>query len=225
MIRKKTYATGFLVLLISLTQSAQADQGIDLGSGWLFSGDIRTGYVTYNYDNPNGDTTINKGHKDSQGFYLIPKLSIQTPNFRGFSAKITGAAATDFGLNNPKKEIRNFVFDASDLESYVILQEAYVAYESEDKAHAALIGRNELYTPMIDTDDWYMLANSFEVLTYTNRSVTDLMLTGGYFHKMAGVWDSGANGTEFHSMSDASFVAAEDKARADDNGIAYLGAV
>ena len=50
------------------------------------------------------------------------------------------------------------------------------------------------------------------------------MLTGGYFHKMAGVWDSGANGTEFHSMSDVSFVAAEDKTRANDKGIAYLAA-
>ncbi len=219
---KKVTALGFLALTVSLAQTAQAEQGIDLGGGWLFSGDLRTGYVTYNYDNPGGDSAINKGHKDSQGFYVVPKLSIQTPDFGGFSAKITGAAATDFGFNNPEKESRNFVFDANDLESFALLQEAYIAYESEDKKHSALVGRNELFTPMIDTDDWYMQANSFEVLTYTNRSVSDLMFTGGYFHKMAGVWDSGANGTEFHSMSEASFVASEDKARADDNGIAYL---
>jgi len=221
---KKLYTAALLTLLTSFGQSAHAEQGIDIGGGWLFSGDIRTGYITYDYNNPDGDSTVNKGHKDSQGFYLIPKLSIQTPVLGGFTAKITGVAATDFGLNNPEKESRNFVFDANDLESFAILQEAYIAYESEDKAHVALLGRNELYTPMIDTDDWYMQANSFEVLTYTNRSISSLMFTGGYFHKMAGVWDSGANGTEFHSMSDASFVGSEDKARADDKGIAYLAA-
>ncbi len=219
---KKLYTLAALALALSGTHAAQAEQGIDLGGGWLFSGDIRTGWVTYNYNNPNGIPGINKGHKDSQGFYVVPKLSIETPNWAGFSAKITGAGATDFGLNNPDKESRNFVFDGGDLESFVILQEAFIAFASENKAHSALIGRNELYTPMIDTDDWYMQANSFEVMTYTNRSVPDLMFTGGYLHKMAGVWDSGANGTEFHAMSDTSFVAAEDKARADDNGVGYL---
>lgn len=220
---KKIYAAGFLTLLLSWNHTVHAEQGIDLGGGWLFSGDLRTGYVTYDYNNPNGDATINQGHKDSQGFYIVPKLSIQTPDWSGFSAKVTGAGATDFGLNNPNKESRTFVFDGNDLESFLILQEAYIAFDSENNAHSARIGRDELYTPMIDTDDWYMLANSFEVATYTNRSITDLMITGGYLHKMAGVWDSAANGTEFHSMSDSSFVASEDKFRADDKGVGYLG--
>jgi outer membrane porin, OprD family len=221
---KKVYVVGFLTLFFSLSHSAHAEQGIDLGSGWLFSGDLRTGYVTYNYDNPNGDAGINRGHKDSQGFYFVPKLSIETPTWGGFSAKITGAGASDFGLNNPEKESRNFIFDANDLESFAILQEAYITYSNDNAAHSALVGRNELYTPMIDTDDWYMLANSFEVAAYTNRSITNLMITGGYLHKMAGVWDSGANGTEFHSMSDSSFVSSEDKIRANDNGVGYLAA-
>jgi len=222
MTEKKLYAAGALALILALGQTAHAEQGIDIGGGWLFSGDLRTGYVTYDYDNPAGDPTINRGHKDSQGFYIVPKLSIETPTWAGFSAKVTGAGATDLDINNPDKESRNFVFDANDLKSFAILQEAFIAFNSEDKEHSALVGRNELFTPMIDTDDWYMQANSFEVATYTNHSITNLMLTGGYLHRMAGVWDSGANGTEFHSMSDASFVAAEDKARADDKGIAYL---
>ena len=217
-------ATTALILGTGFSSSVSAEQDIDIGGGWKFSGDLRTGYVVYDYGNPDGLATLSRGHKDSQGYYLVPKLSITTPNWAGFSAKLTGAAATDFGLNNPEKESRNFVFDSTDLESFAILQEAYIAFDSTDNSHSALVGRNELYTPMIETDDWYMLANSFEVVTYTNRSVSDLMLTTGYFHKMAGVWDSGANGTEFHSMSDASFVAADDKERADESGVFYLGA-
>ncbi len=215
---------GLWVLGFSGVAPVHAEQGIDLGNGWMFSGDIRTGWVSYDYSNPSGDPFINKGHKDSEGFYVVPKLSIQTPALSGFYAKVTGAAATDFGINNPEKESRNFVFDADDLESYAILQEMFVAFDSPDKSHHALIGRNEITTPMIEADDYYMLADSFEVLTYSNRSLDNVMFTGGYFHKMAGVWDSGANGTEFRSMSDASFVASADKARADDNGVGYLGA-
>ncbi len=221
---KKFCTVTLMALALATPQYSQADQGIDIGSGWLFLGDLRTGYVNYNYNNPNGDAATNKGHKDSQGFYVVPKLSIQTPSLGGFYAKVTGAGATDFGLNNPEKESRNFVFDANDLESYAILQEAFLAYKAPDDKQSAIIGRNELYTPMIDTDDWYMLGNSFEVATYTNRFIPDWMFTGGYLHKMAGVWDSGANGTKFNSMSDASSVAAADKERADDNGVGYLAA-
>ncbi len=203
--------------------AAHAEQGIDLGSGWIVSGDMRTGWIDYDYDNPTSDPAINRGHQDSRGFYVVPKVSLQTPSFSGLYAKVAAAAATDFGINDEDRESRNFVFDPVDLKSYAILQEAFVGFESRDKAHFALIGRNEIYTPMIELDDWYFLADSFEVATYTNRSFAHVMLTGGYFHQMAGVWDSGANGTEFHSMSDASYVASEDKQRADDNGVAYLG--
>ncbi len=220
---KEICMVGLCVLGVSGVQPVCAEQGIDLGGGWLFSGDIRTGWVNYDYSNPTGDSSVNKGHKDSKGFYIVPKLSIQTPVMGGFYAKVTGAAATDFGINDPEDESRNFVFAPQDLESFAILQEVFLAFDTSDKKHHALVGRNEISTPMIETDDYYMLANSFEILTYTNRSFEHLMLTGGYFHKMAGVWDSGANGTEFHSMSDTSFVASADKERADDSGVGYAG--
>jgi len=93
------------------------NSGINIGAGWLISGDIRTGWLQYGYDNPasvrfqgpddkyqRGDPNINKGHTDSQGFYVIPKLSITTPILGGFYAKVTGAAATDFGINNENDE-------------------------------------------------------------------------------------------------------------------------
>jgi len=41
---------------------------------------------------------------------------------------------------------------------------------------------------------------------------------------MAGVWDSGDDGTEFNSMSDASFVPQVNKEEADDKGV-YYGAI
>ena len=209
---------------------AHINNGIDVGAGWLISGDIRAGWLQYGYDNPasahfqgpgdkyqKGNPDINKGHTDSQGFYVIPKISITTPMLSGFYAKVTGAAATDFGINDVNDESRNFVFDGNDRKSYAILQEAHVAFDAN--GNRVMIGAEELTTPMIDADDWYMLANTFQMAYYTNTMLEDNMFTVGYFYKMAGVWDSGANGTEYHSMSDASFVSQADKDNADDSGV------
>jgi len=188
-------------------------------NSYMTSGEIRTGWVSYDYGNPNGDPSINKGHKDSEGFYVVPKVSLQTPEKKGFNAKVTLAGATDFGINDEDKQSRNFVFDPIENKSFVILQELYLEYDNE--AHNALIGRNEIVTPMIDFDDWYMLGNSFEIARYTNNSLDDTTLHIGFFNKMAGVWDSGANGTEFHYMSDASFTTAESKTNANGAGVYY----
>ena len=87
-----------------------------------------------------------------------------------------------------------------------------------------LIGRKEYVTPMIDADDYYMLANSFTMGVYENRFLANTDIRAGYFAEMAGVWDSGDNGTEFHSMSDASFVPQVNKDEADDTGV-YFAAV
>lgn len=220
--------------------SHEGEKGIDIGSGWIFSGDVRAGWLEYDYQNPSNTnppkyrdpkTGVNQNHVDSQGFYIIPKLSIESPVWNNFQAKVTGAAATDFGLNNEADESRNFVFNAADPKSYAILQEAYLSYGQ--KGNHFVAGRKEVSTPMIDSDDWYMLANSFEVAYYLNDMYEDIRFGAGYFHKMAGVWDSGAydkdhpdvapkGGTDFYSMSQASFVADADKHRADDKGISVV---
>jgi len=224
---KITLALGSVYLLgvSSLAQESVND--------WKISGDFRTGYVKYNYDNPplyidaNGNiigssSTKARGHIDSKGFYITPKISLSSPTYQNFMLKATVAGATDFGLNDEKYEKRNFVFDPNERKSFILLQEAYLKYET--KEHKVLVGREELITPMIDSDDWYMLANSFELAYYKNSSLSNTDIYGGYFSKMAGVWDSGANGTEFHYMSDASFVSTEDKLRADGKGV-YFAAV
>ena len=188
-------------------------------NGYTASGDMRTGWVSYDYGNPNGEPSINKGHRDSEGFYVIPKVSLQTPQHKGFNAKLTLAGATDFGINDEDKQSRNFVFDPTENKSFAILQEIYLEYDTDK--HNALIGRNEIITPMIDFDDYYMLGNSFEIAKYTNSSLTDTKIHIGFFNKMAGVWDSGANGTEFNYMSSASFVPQTNKDAAGDAGVYY----
>ena len=97
------------------------------------------------------------------------------------------------------------------------MQEAHLTYDEGD--HKFLIGAEELATPMIDADDWYLLSNSFQLAYYANRSFENILLPGGYFYKMAGPWDSGADGTTYNSMAEASFVGARDKENAGDSGV------
>jgi len=211
--------------MMLVSSALYAQDGIEIVDGWEVSGDIRVGWVEYDYSNPPKDDgtasnpDINNGHIDSHGIYTTPKISISSPKDSRIRFKTTIAGATDFGINDEKYEKRNFVFDPNEKKSYMILQEAYLSYE--DKQHKLLVGREELVTPMIDKDDWYMFADSFELAYYQNKSLKDTTIMGGYFSKMAGVWDSGANGTKFESMSQASFIDGADKAHIGAKGISF----
>jgi len=209
-------------------ENVVGSKGIHLGKGWLVNIDERLGWVQYDYQNPPPTSNgANKDHLDSKGIYLVNKGSITTPTLAGFAAKITGIYTTDFGINDPAYETRTYVPNPTDPKSFGILQEAFVRFDMN--GNQALIGRQELTTPMIDADDWYMQANSFEVAHYTNTMLENNMFAVGYFYKMAGVWDSGAydkdiaplGGTDFYSMSQASFVGNEDKKNADDAGVIF----
>lgn len=202
----------------TVSHTNQKKDGYLLGDGWKVNGDLRLGYVNYDYSNDpkNFDPNINKGHKDSRGVYLMPKVSITSPVYEGFSFKITGAGVTDFGINDALYESRTFAF--GDGASYGILQEAYVKYENG--AHTFLAGNYELSTPMVDADDWYLLANTFQGAYYKNTTIENIMFAGGYIYKMAGVWDGGAsNPHRFHSMADQSYVDSRDKENAGDAGM------
>ena len=202
----------------TVSHTDKKKDGYLLGDGWKIHGDLRIGYVNYDYSNDpkNFNPNINKGHKDSRGIYILPKLSITSPEYHGFSFKITGAGSTDFGINDPIYESRTFGFGASG-SSYAILQEAYVKYVND--GHTFLAGNYELSTPMVDADDWYLLANTFQGLYYKNTSIENIMFAGGYIYKMAGPWDSGADGANFHTIADTSYVASEDKENAGDAGM------
>jgi len=202
----------------TVTHTDEKKDGYILGDGWKLNSDLRIGYVNYDYSNSpkNPSATINKGHKDSRGIYVIPKVSITSPDFNGFSFKITGGGVTDFGINDEKYESVTFAF--GDGTSYAILQEAYVKYVNG--GHTFLAGNYELSTPMVDADDWYPLANTFQGAYYKNTTIENIMFAGGYVYQMAGVWDGGAtNAHRFHSMADQSYVDARDKENAGDAGM------
>ncbi|WP_456450197.1 hypothetical protein [Hydrogenimonas sp.] len=195
-----------------------------MDTDWKVSGDMRAGWVQYDYDNPPpGDANINKGHADSKGFYFIPKVSIASPSWGGWSGKATVAGVTDFGLNDPDYETRTFAL-GTDNKSYAILQESYVEYK--DSVHNFAAGAREIVTPMVDADDWYLLADTFQAAYYVNSYFDDIKWGVAYFYKMAGPWDSGSRtgSEEYSSMSEASFLPDAVKDKIGDEGV-YTAAI
>lgn len=202
----------------TVTHTDTEKEGHEIAPGWKVTGDMRVGYVNYDYSNSpkNPDPTVNKGHEDSRGIYFIPQVSITSPDYNGLSFKITGGGVTDFGINDEIYESRTFAF--GDGSSYAILQEAYVKYVNG--GHIFLAGNYELSTPMVDADDWYLFANTFQGVYYKNTTIENIMFAGGYIYKMAGVWDGGAtNAHRFHSMADQSYVDQRDKDNAGGAGM------
>lgn len=195
-------------ILLSVCTSATllSASGIEIVDGWEVSGNIRAGYVKYT-------------KKESQGFYTAPELSISSPKDSRIGMKVSVASVSDLGINDKDKESGNLAFANGD--SFAMLNEIYIKYH--DKQHHFSIGREEIYTPMAEHDDYYFIPNSFEVVHYDNSSLENMIFHIGYFHSMAGVWDTGADGSKFESMSEASYVASADKDRAKDSGIYYGG--
>lgn len=204
-----------LSALCSLLLSAQAVAAE--GSDFKGSGEIRVGYVTYDYAN-----TL-----DSTAVAAVLKAGLETPRYNGLYAKVAVGAVNDLALSDLDvgKQRKSVIFRRESdggYSNYAILQELFVAYESKERS--LKVGRHEFVSPMISKDDFYMFANSFEAVSYVEKSVKNLTLEAGYLHKMAGVWDSRSDGTNFRSMSDASMVGALNKGEANNAGVYYVGA-
>ena len=67
-ITKKPLVSAISVALLPLSQPLLAEEAAP--DNFEFTGDIRAGLLWYDYSNPDGLPTINRGHKDSEGFYI-----------------------------------------------------------------------------------------------------------------------------------------------------------
>ncbi|HOI83336.1 MAG TPA: OprD family outer membrane porin [Campylobacterales bacterium] len=206
----KNYKLIALSMLCASTMYADISYG-----GYDFFGEIRGGYVNYYYGNEITDTTA---------FAAVGKVGVQTKKYDGLYARVMGAGVSDFGISDLNKQQKSNIFKREDdgsRSNFAILQELYVGYANGK--NELKIGRNEFDSPMIGKDDYYMLANSFESISLSSKHFRDIDLNVGYLHKMAGVWDSRSDGSNFRSMSDASMTTAVNKGEADNSGIYYAG--
>ena len=145
-------------------------------------------------DNPTGT-------EDSSATAIGGQLKYETAQWNGLSF---GAAAyvsqkIDALSGDGAKLNPDFFDDQQD--SFAYIGEAYIDYSRGD--FALRVGRQQIDTPLADTDDIRMLPNTFEAAIATYTGVEKLTLVGGYVTRWAG-FDSGDDISKFKRLDGAS---------------------
>ena len=174
-----------IMLLLTLSSSLYATDEISV--------DLRALYVNYNYDNY---------FKNSEAFATSLKLGYKKNIFSNLEVGTTFGAIEEFGLNDMNKQamtyIHSNVYTGDSRDTFTILHQAYLKYYNEN--NYLQIGRFEFNSPLINSDDHYLLSNSFEgaiaKLVFDSSSVQF-----GHISRMSGTWDAGYDGSTFQSMS------------------------
>ena len=153
------------------------------------------GYIRAGYQNSDisGDT-------DYTNTALGGKLHIETRSLSGISA---GASiyTTNVVFGNNEGEGIPF-FDANN-DSYTILGEAYLMGKWGNSI--LKIGRQEIDTPFLDTDDIGMVPNTYEAALFLNKDIANTTIILAHVERMAGV-DAQNDPAKFEDIRDNDYV-------------------
>ena len=131
------------------------------------------------------------------------KLGIETGDFHGFQLRAAGYATSDLGLRHEDpRRTDAYMFDV-DKRPYALLGEAQINYRAGKTTLSA--GRQEFFSPVIDTYDYRIIPNLYEAITLKNSDIPDTTVTLAYVSKMSGL-DSLVSFSEFRSMSQQAYV-------------------
>lgn len=130
------------------------------------------------------------------------KIGGETTELQGFRLKGALYTTSDLGLrsSNPK-QTDAYMFDL-DKRPYSLLGEAQLKYRAGNTEITA--GRQEFFSPIINTYDYRIIPNLFEAYTLVNRDIAHTTLTLSYVSKMSGL-DGLVSFSEFRSMSQQTY--------------------
>lgn len=144
-----------------------------------------------------------KGGRPNQSTLgLGGKIGGATASFNGLRLKGALYTTTDLGLrkDNPR-QTDAYMFDL-DKKPYSQLGEAQVEYAAGSSR--LTIGRQEFFSPIINTYDYRIIPNLYEAATFVNRDLADTTLTFAYVSRMSGL-DGLVSFSEFRSMSQQAY--------------------
>ena len=115
-------------------------------------------------------------NKDSSAGQAAVSLGLTTDLVTGVSAGVKGTVLTTLGLQG---QLVNNVWEATNgvSDSYIV-NEAWMATTLGKTT--AKIGRMELDTPLVFSEKWSIVANTFEAAVVINQDVPDTVLVGAY---------------------------------------------
>jgi hypothetical protein len=106
-------------------------------------------------------------------------LGYTTSQWNGFAGALNFYAVDDLGAYDDIAN--NSVHRVDARESVSWLGEAYISYSG--KSNTIKAGRQNMKSPLINSDDWAVFPNSFEALWYQNTSIKDTSITAAYVTK------------------------------------------
>lgn len=126
------------------------------------------------------------------------KLGVETGEYQGLSLRLAWYQTSDLGLrHDDPRRTDAFMFDI-DKKPYGLLGEAQIRYVTGRTTLS--LGRQEFFSPMINSYDYRIIPNLFEAYTLQNRDLPETTLTLGYVSRMAGL-DGLVSFSRFRSMA------------------------
>ena len=187
------------VVLTTLWLAAGAEAADDLKSAFThgrLKGEFRNYGFERDYDQRNDRKDIASGGM----------LYYRTAPLNGISAGFAFYTGQEMGVNDSDDDVYGLLAEDADgnHESFSVLGEAFIRADFWDTT--LKLGRQELETPFVNTDDNRLTPQSTEAYTLVNQSIPDFKIIASYVAKMRGKSE-----TKFVSMSEYAGIASEDE--------------
>jgi len=168
--------TKFIALVAALMMTAcgqafAAETLIDSIKGGSFGGEAKIWYQTDDNDAKEGIF-----HKKNSWFDAGLRLSYITDAYKGFKVGVSFYAVDDLSAYGTWADYSMMNVDHSDVGTW--LGEAYLSYEIRNTM--AKLGRQNINSPLVNSDDWALFPNNFEAVLVKNGDLPDTALMGGY---------------------------------------------
>ena len=183
---QKTIST---ILAVALSTTAWAAESFDEAfKNGKAGGNVRLAHIHQSNDATGAETT----YATAVGGIL----KYETLNYQGLQLAAAAYISQNIhALSGDHDEgERNPDFFDDERKSFIYIGEAYANYKQEDVT--VRIGRQQLDTPLANTDDIRMHANTFEAAVAVYEGLEDTVITAGFIGRWAG-FDSGDDISEF----------------------------
>lgn len=142
------------------------------------------------------------GRLDQDTLGVGGKIGVQTGDWQGFTVKAAWYTTDDLGLRqSDPRQTDAYMFDINK-KPYSLWGEAQL--QSQFGKTSVIAGRQEFFSPVINTYEFRIIPNLFEAVTVKNRDITDSTLTFAYVSKMSGL-DGLLDYSTFRSMSQQTY--------------------
>ncbi len=177
MIRYSSLARGVLfILFLTLCCNSYAEDSFrDAVKNGKANGEFKAWYQTN--DKSTGGHDI--FDKENSIFDAGLNIGYTTSPWYGFAAAVNFYAVDDLGANGDIANNSTHRVDAG--ESVAWLGEAYISYNIGKSIIKA--GRQNINSPLINSDDWAVFPNSFEALYFQNSDIKETSITAAYVTK------------------------------------------